>query len=346
MRSDPDRFASDNLPPPDEWPDLLLDSPAHRYPEHLNCVAELLDRWVEAGEGARPCLRTAAEAWTYADLQDRVDRIAHVLLSHGLRPGGRVLLRAPNTPMMVAAYLAVIKAGGIAVATMPLLRGREIEFKVTPKVRQEGNFLRLVWPQLAVVALTTSSLALAFACWALGLRDYKLGALLANLVAGPIAARLRAAALTEAFERARLQAPLAALAASPPQTAAAAANDTARARWLTRSSLGERQLDHRASTVAVTAGGEPAPVLGGELGYQAQAVATAWVTAPATRRAGQPPLPDPRWRRRRSRARSVDDEDPQARSTDGALDREVTTPTGCAVRTRPRVPCRHPASTP
>ena len=130
MRSDADRFASDNLPPPDEWPDLLLDSPAHRYPEHLNCVAELLDRWVEAGEGARPCLRTAAEAWTYADLQDRVDRIAHVLLSHGLRPGGRVLLRAPNTPMMVAAYLAVIKAGGIAVATMPLLRGREIAYIV------------------------------------------------------------------------------------------------------------------------------------------------------------------------------------------------------------------------
>ena len=124
----PDPFAADNLPPRDQWPDLLLDSPAHRYPEHLNCVAELLDRWVEAGEGARPCLRTQAETWTYADLQDRVDRVAHVLVSHGLRPGGRVLLRAPNTPMMVAAYLAVIKAGGVAVATMPLLRGREIAY--------------------------------------------------------------------------------------------------------------------------------------------------------------------------------------------------------------------------
>jgi cellulose synthase (UDP-forming) len=64
------------------------------------------------------------------------------------------------------------------------LRGREIKFKVTPKVRQEGNFLRLVWPQLTVVALTTLSLALAFACWALGLRDYELGALLANLFWG------------------------------------------------------------------------------------------------------------------------------------------------------------------
>lgn len=124
----PDTFASDNLPPREQWPDLLLGSPAHQYPALLNCVAELLDRWVETGEGRRPCIRTHTEAWTYADLHDRVNRIAHVLVSHGLRPGGRVLLRAPNTPMMVAAYLAVIKAGGIAVATMPLLRGREIAF--------------------------------------------------------------------------------------------------------------------------------------------------------------------------------------------------------------------------
>jgi 2-aminobenzoate-CoA ligase len=43
-----------------------------------------------------------------------------------LIPGNRVLLRAPNTPLMVAAYLAVVKAGGIAVATMPLLRAREL----------------------------------------------------------------------------------------------------------------------------------------------------------------------------------------------------------------------------
>ncbi len=123
----PDTFARDNLPPREQWPVLLLD--AHPYPDQLNCVAELLDRWIEAGRGAAPCIRSLHESWTYADLADRVNRIAQVLTTrHGLRPGGRVLLRAPNTPMMVAAYLAVIRAGAIAVATMPLLRGREVAY--------------------------------------------------------------------------------------------------------------------------------------------------------------------------------------------------------------------------
>jgi 2-aminobenzoate-CoA ligase len=43
-------------------------------------------------------------------------------------PGDRVLLRAPNNPMMAAAYLAVIKAGGVVVGTMPLLRAKEIGY--------------------------------------------------------------------------------------------------------------------------------------------------------------------------------------------------------------------------
>ena len=126
-----DPFARDSLPPPHAWPGLLLDAPAFQYPTHLNCVAELLDAHVAAGQGTRPCLRDHRHQWTYADLLDRVDRIARVLTERlGLVPGGRVLLRAPNTPMMVAAYLAVIKAGGIAVATMPLLRARELAYVI------------------------------------------------------------------------------------------------------------------------------------------------------------------------------------------------------------------------
>jgi cellulose synthase (UDP-forming) len=81
-----------------------------------------------------------------------------------------------------AAYIAFFPIN--LQALWATLRGREIKFKVTPKVRQEGNFLRLVWPQLAVAVLTTLSLAFAFACWALDLRDYELGALLANLFWG------------------------------------------------------------------------------------------------------------------------------------------------------------------
>ncbi len=120
-----DSFARDNLPPPGQWPDLLIENLG--YPERLNCVVTLLDRHIGIGNGARPCIRSSTESWSYAELQTRVNRIANVLTRQlAMVPGNRVLLRAPNTPMMVAVYLAVIKAGGIAVATMPLLRAREL----------------------------------------------------------------------------------------------------------------------------------------------------------------------------------------------------------------------------
>jgi 2-aminobenzoate-CoA ligase len=122
-----DTFCRDRLPPPDQWPEFLYDLPQLRYPERLNCAAELLDV-TAAREGAgRPCLRSPAELWTYGETVRRTNQIARVLTEDfGLRPGNRVLLRGPNSPWLAAAWLAVIKAGGVAVTTMALLRAREI----------------------------------------------------------------------------------------------------------------------------------------------------------------------------------------------------------------------------
>src|SRR5215472_19077142 len=126
-----DTFARDNLPPRAQWPDFLFELPELKYPERMNCVVELLDRWVAAGGGDRSCLISPTESWTYARLAERVNRIANVLTrTLGIVPGHRVLLRGPNSPMMVAAYLAVIKAGGVVVATMPLLRAKEIGYPI------------------------------------------------------------------------------------------------------------------------------------------------------------------------------------------------------------------------
>ena len=122
-----DSFARDHLPPAGEWPDFLFDRPELQYPARLNCVAELLDRHVAEGRGARRAVLGAHLDWSYAELQRQVDRIAHVLRTEmGLAPGNRVLLRGANCPMMAAAILAVLKAGLIAVPTMPLLRAREL----------------------------------------------------------------------------------------------------------------------------------------------------------------------------------------------------------------------------
>ena len=121
-----DTFAADHLPPRELWPDLInLDQLG--YPEQLNCAAELLDHAVAEGDGDRVVLRTPTEAWTYLELFERANRIAHVLVQDmGLRTGERVLLHAPNNPMLVACWFGIVKAGGIVVATMPLLRAREL----------------------------------------------------------------------------------------------------------------------------------------------------------------------------------------------------------------------------
>ncbi len=122
-----DRFAQEQLPPREQWPELVFDRPELRYPPRLNCVAELLDRWVASGYGDRPALADPSGVVSYAQLLATVNRIAAVLVEDlGMVSGNRVLLRGGNTVMMAACWLAVVKAGGIAVATMPLLRAREI----------------------------------------------------------------------------------------------------------------------------------------------------------------------------------------------------------------------------
>jgi 2-aminobenzoate-CoA ligase len=124
-----DTFARDNLPPQSEWPDFLFKLPELQYSERINCVVEFLDRWIADGKGDRPCLISPTETLSYAQVAERVNRIANVLTRDlGMVGGHRVLLRGPNSATMIAAYLAVIKAGGVVVATMPLLRAKEIAY--------------------------------------------------------------------------------------------------------------------------------------------------------------------------------------------------------------------------
>lgn len=124
-----DSFARDNLPPPELWPEIDLAKAGLSYPDRLNAVTELVDRHVAEGRGHRTAIIGDHLSWSYAELAETINRIANVLTRDlGLVPGHRVLLRSANTPMMVAAYLAVIKAGGVVVATMPMLRAVELVY--------------------------------------------------------------------------------------------------------------------------------------------------------------------------------------------------------------------------
>jgi 2-aminobenzoate-CoA ligase len=118
-----DTFARDHLPPPEAWPDLIFALPELQYPERLNAADALLD----ARFADRPCIRGEDGTWTYAELRERAGRIARVLVEDmGLVPGNRVLLHSANTPELVACWFGVLLAGGVAVATMPLLRAAEL----------------------------------------------------------------------------------------------------------------------------------------------------------------------------------------------------------------------------
>jgi len=122
-----DGFANERLPPPHLWPEFRFDLPELNYPELLNCGVVLIDDAVREGHGHRVALYADSAVWTYSELLDRSNRIANVLVNEmGIVPGNRVLLRGPNNPMMVACWLAVMKAGAIAVTTMPLLRAHEL----------------------------------------------------------------------------------------------------------------------------------------------------------------------------------------------------------------------------
>jgi 2-aminobenzoate-CoA ligase len=131
-----DTFCREALPSAELWPQMIYTGvPELRYPPRLNCTVELLDAWIAADPtptgdaGKRTAILFPGGRWSYRDLYEKVNRIAHVLVEDlGLVPGNRVLLRGPNTPLLAACWLAVAKAGGVVVCTMPILRVRELVY--------------------------------------------------------------------------------------------------------------------------------------------------------------------------------------------------------------------------
>ena len=120
-----DTFARNNLPPPAQWPDLLLEG--FDYPAQINAAHELTDAMVTKGFGDHTALIGNGRQRTYKELTDWTNRLAHALVADlGVQPGNRVLIRSANNPAMVACWLAATKAGAVVVNTMPMLRAGEL----------------------------------------------------------------------------------------------------------------------------------------------------------------------------------------------------------------------------
>lgn len=126
MTAHVDTFAHDNLPPKEQQP-VFLEIPGVVYPPRINAAVALLDHTISEHGPDRTAFIAADATWTYGELADRVGRIANVLQGAGLVPGGRVLLRGPNNAWLVACWLAVLRAGGVVVTTIPMVRAMELE---------------------------------------------------------------------------------------------------------------------------------------------------------------------------------------------------------------------------
>jgi len=135
-----DRFVHDNLPPQDLWPSFDFSNlpDGITYPDRMNCAKIMLDDNIERGFGDRPAVLFDDLSWSYSELNALVNQIANVLVQDfNLVPGNRVLLRGPNTPILLACWLATVKAGGVCVTTMALLRAAElvpIIEKIKPRI--------------------------------------------------------------------------------------------------------------------------------------------------------------------------------------------------------------------
>src|SRR5688500_14658785 len=135
---------ADSLPAPALMPERVYTLPELRYPPKLNVAEQLLDANAEGGRAGRTAIIAGGTTLSYGDLARRVNRLCHGLRDLGLRPGDRVLLRLPNVPEFVVAWLACQKLGVITVGTMPMLRARELAYIA----EDSGAKAAIVWGSL------------------------------------------------------------------------------------------------------------------------------------------------------------------------------------------------------
>jgi benzoate-CoA ligase family protein len=95
-------------------------------PELFNAATYLLDRHVEQGRGDRAAVSGPAGTATYAELLASVEKFGAGLRQLGVRPEERVVMAASDSPQLLAAILAVMRIGAVAVPVNTMLTGHEL----------------------------------------------------------------------------------------------------------------------------------------------------------------------------------------------------------------------------
>jgi len=85
----------------------------------------------------RPAIRQDSVEWTYAELNERANKVATGLIKLGIKPGDYVGLCSLNSADWIAFYFGILKAGAVAVTLSGLLTGDELAYLINhakPKV--------------------------------------------------------------------------------------------------------------------------------------------------------------------------------------------------------------------
>jgi long-chain acyl-CoA synthetase len=102
-------------------------------PHHIDVPPIPLHHFLEASArtyGSRPCAIFKGHVVTYAEMDELTDRLAAGLAALGVKKGNPVGIFMPNSAQFVMAFYAILKAGGVVVATNPLYSAREIEHQL------------------------------------------------------------------------------------------------------------------------------------------------------------------------------------------------------------------------
>jgi len=124
----------------------LLEDAARKYPDN-------------------PCTIFKGEKITYKELNALSDQLAAGLASLGVKKGDRVGIFMPNSPQFVIVYFAILKAGGVVVATNPLYSPREIEhqandagFEIMLVMSNFYNTIKEVQPKTKIRKLVVTNI--------------------------------------------------------------------------------------------------------------------------------------------------------------------------------------------
>lgn len=80
--------------------------------------------------GTRPAVRAGDRELTYRDIARAANRLAHVLVGHGVTPGSPVALMMPNRLEWVVADQAIIRAGAAKVPVNSMLSAPEVAYNL------------------------------------------------------------------------------------------------------------------------------------------------------------------------------------------------------------------------